>query len=103
MKDNKRLGLRLLCHLNGGSEWSEIQKTVTLDGDETEMVRITRTNGRPQYKVTVDVLTIGEDELDIRKCTTDAEIFNWIWARLEPTKEKPPAEAEDSSQGGELG
>ena len=89
MKDNKRLGLRLLCHLNGGSKWSEIQKTVVLDGEPTEMVRITRTNGRPQYKVTVDALVFREDSLDIRKCTSDAEMFNWIWARLEPhTAEK---------------
>ena len=97
MKDNKRLGLRLLCHLNGGSKWSEIQKTVTLDGDETQMVRITKTNGRPQYRITADVLVIGEDELDIRKCTTGAEMFNWIWAHLEPPKEKPPAKAESPS------
>jgi hypothetical protein len=43
-------------HLNGGKKFSELQYNIFADGKPTNLKRVTRTDGSPNYVKTVDVI-----------------------------------------------
>jgi hypothetical protein len=47
---------RMTMHLNGGDKFSELRYDILADGKPTNLKRVTRTNGRPKYLKTQDVI-----------------------------------------------
>lgn len=66
----------MTLHLNGGSEFSELHYSIKYDGQEIG-IRRTRTNGRPRYLKTIDVIQIGNDEFDVL-ATKGVGMAEWL-------------------------
>ena len=56
---------RMMMHLNGGSEFSQLNYAIFADGKPTNLSRVTRTGGSPKYLKTVDVISDGQSEFDV--------------------------------------
>lgn len=82
---------RMALHLNGGSEFSQLNYEVCADGEPTGVMRITRTSGSPQYLKTVDEFHYGDQVFDVLK-TKGVGLFEWLDAVL-ANKEAPIASA----------
>ena len=77
---------KMTLHLNGGSKFSELHYQILRDGESTSITRVTRTNGRPSYRVVLDKFFCGDDELDMQ--TDYLEAKNWLKSHSEK-KEEP--------------
>ena len=73
-------------HLNGGSKFSELHYRVYADGVETPITRHKRTNGSPNYLITVDVFVCGDDRFDVRE-TKGAGLTDWLIAHTPAAKQ----------------
>lgn len=76
----------MTMHLNGGSTYSELQFAVYRNGVKTPITRLTRTDGRPKYTKTVDVLVCGNEVFDIME-TKGVGMMEWLIAHSEPKGE----------------
>jgi len=72
---------KMSMHLNGGSEFSQLNHDVYADGEPTGIVRVTRTSGSPKYLKTVDKLCDGSEEFDVL-ATRGVGMEDWLNARM---------------------
>jgi len=70
---------QMALHLNGGSKFSQLNYNVFCDGQNTGIVRVTRTNGSPDYLKTIDKLVLGDEEFDIL-ATHGVGVTEWLEA-----------------------
>jgi hypothetical protein len=75
------LTTRLTLHLNGGSKFSERHEDILADGEPTGMTMHTRTDGSPEYRITVKEIHDGDATLDMLDPDSD-DAETWVWARL---------------------
>jgi hypothetical protein len=88
--NHNRWTQRMTMHLNGGSEWSGLTFAVFCDDEPTDIVRVTRTNGSPEYLKTVDQLQCGDEVFDIL-ATKGEGVLIWLEAHR-PEKAPKPVE-----------
>lgn len=93
---------KLSMHLNGGKTFSELQHNIFADGKATNLKRCVRTNGRPKYLKTMDVIwdatrpndpTASFDVL----ATQGVGMQEWLETNVKVTEE---AKSEDSNVNG---
>ena len=80
---------KLAMHLNGGDEFSQLNYDIFADGKPTGIVRVTRTDGSPNYLKTADGFHCGDESFDIleaRGVGMEAWLTNHLPAQ-EPTGE----------------
>ena len=71
---------KLTMHLNGGSEFSVLVHDVLKDGKPTGITRQKRTNGSPQYLITLDVFSASDgSEFDVL-ATKGVGLIAWLEA-----------------------
>lgn len=76
-----KLTKRMTMHLNGGSDYSVINYDVYADGKLTPIKNTVRTDGRPNYKTTVNVWTCGDEEYDLLK-GNNHDLCEWLLKQL---------------------
>lgn len=86
-KQIPKMTRRMTMHLNGGSDFSELQYEWFADGNPTGIRQYVRTDGRPQYKVMVNVCTHGDEEYDLLKGDSHG-LAEWVLKQLATAKEK---------------
>ena len=73
---------QMTIHMNGGSKFSELHYQIYADGVPTRIRRCKQTNGRPEYLITVDVFSCGDDQFDNLAARGDG-LEEWLLAHLE--------------------
>lgn len=86
MKTEPKITGEMTLHLNGGSKFSSLHYKVLVDGKETGINRLTRTNGRPNYKKISDELYFNDETFDLLKAKGQG-IKEWILERFNPSRE----------------
>lgn len=76
-----KLTQTMKMHLNGGSKFSRLVHAILADGKDTEITRITDTNGSPKYIKTADELHFKDEVFDILE-TKGLGMEAWILARI---------------------
>ena len=69
-------------HLNGGRDFSQMNYEVLRDGKLTDVMRITRTDGSPQYLKTVDKFVCETSEFDI--LASRVGMMDWLKQHAQP-------------------
>lgn len=82
---------RMTMHLNGGSEFSELQFDVFADGEPTGIRHFRETNGSPKYLITRDIFVCGEDTFDVM-ATKGVGLQEWLLAHAPPALFVPAEE-----------
>lgn len=79
-EEGPALTQRMTLHLTG-AKYSSCHYVIDADGKPTGVLRHTKTNGRPQYKIVADELHFGEETFDILKAKGRGMV-DWVLARL---------------------
>lgn len=98
MNDKPVLTQSMTMHMNGGSKFSELHFKILADGKETGIKRYRCTDGSPNYLITDDLLTAGEETFDVL-ATKGSGMTDWILAHIqcdEPGSE-PADEGSDAT------
>jgi hypothetical protein len=75
---------QMVMHLNGGSKFSQLNYDLFRDGENTGIVRITRTNGSPKYLNTIDKFidsADGDSEFDVL-ATRGVGMKEWLEGQI---------------------
>lgn len=79
---------QMTMHMNGGSKFSELHFQIYADGAPTKIRRCKTTNGRPEYLITSDTFSCGEDTFD-NLAARGKGLEEWVLAHLEEPAGKP--------------
>jgi hypothetical protein len=74
---------RMVLHLNGGSDFSQLNYEIMANGVSTGISRVVRTDGRPRYMKTIDQLQKGDEVFDVL-ATKGVGMMDWIETQTLP-------------------